>query len=188
VLKILSAEIPHKTDIGGVCVNLRSDAEVQEAFEGVMRAAHVHCPAAALDGVLVQEMITAPAVEVILGVLRDPDFGPVVVFGSGGIMTEVLADSALRLPPVSHDEAVEMIGETRGVRLLRGFRHRAAADVDALARAIVGVSQLAADLGDLVAALDINPLMVLPEGQGVCAVDALVEVDPHRELRASHPK
>jgi acyl-CoA synthetase (NDP forming) len=177
VLKILSAGIAHKTDIGGVRINLRDDAEVAQAFHDVMRAAGAAHPAATLDGVLVQEMITAPAVEVILGVLRDPDFGPVVVFGTGGVLTEVLADSALRLPPLSQNEAMAMIGETRGARLLRGFRRRPAADVDALAHALVGLSQLAMDLGDLVAALDINPLLVLPAGQGVCAVDALVEID-----------
>jgi acetyltransferase len=116
-------------------------------------------------------------VEVILGLLRDPDFGPVVVFGSGGILVEVLEDSALRLPPLSHEEALEMIHGTRGVRLLRGFRGRAPADLDALADALVRLSQLAVDLGDLIAALDINPLIVLPRGQGVRAVDALVEVE-----------
>ncbi|NLE77081.1 MAG: CoA-binding protein, partial [Chloroflexi bacterium] len=115
-------------------------------------------------------------VEVILGVLRDREFGPVVVFGSGGILVELLKDSALRLPPISHDEALTMIGETRGVKLLQGFRGRPPADREALADTLVRLSQLAADLGDLIAALDINPLMVLPEGRGVRAVDALVEV------------
>jgi acyl-CoA synthetase (NDP forming) len=177
VLKILSAGIAHKTDIGGVRVNLCDDTEVHQAFHDVMRAAGAHHPTAILDGVLVQEMITVPAVEVILGVLRDADFGPVVVFGAGGILTEVLADSALRLPPLSDEEALEMIGGTRGARLLHGVRGRPAADLAALARALVGLSQLAVDLGDLVVALDINPLMVLPAGQGVCAVDALLEID-----------
>ncbi|MDR7417382.1 MAG: acetate--CoA ligase family protein [Armatimonadota bacterium] len=176
-LKILSAGIAHKTDIGGVRLNLRSDADVHRAFHDVMRAARTHHPATTLDGVLVQDMVTTPSVEVILGILRDPDFGPVVVFGTGGILTEVLADSALRIPPLSRDEAVEMIGETRAARLLRGVRDHPAADADALADALVSLSQLAVDLGDLIAALDINPVMVLPAGQGVCAVDALVEIE-----------
>jgi len=121
-------------------------------------------------------MIPRDAVEVILGVLQDPDFGPVVVFGSGGILVEFLKDFSLRLPPLSREEVLEMIHETRGVRLLQGFRGRSPADIDALADALVRLSQLAADLGDLIAALDINPLMVLPGEQGVRAVDVLVEV------------
>jgi len=126
-------------------------------------------------------MIPTDAVEVILGVLRDPDFGPVVVCGTGGILVELLEDSSLRLPPLSHEEALEMIHETRGVRLLQGFRGQPPADVEALSDALVRLSQLAVDLGDLVAALDINPLMVLPRGQGVRAVDALVEVAQSRQ-------
>jgi len=94
----------------------------------------------------------------------------------GGILVELLKDSSLRLPPLTHEEALEMIHETRGVRLLQGFRGRPPADMDALADALVHFSQLAADLGDLIAALDINPLMVLPGRQGVRAVDALVEI------------
>jgi acetyltransferase len=141
-----------------------------------MEAARRHHPQARLEGAVIQEMIPEGAVEVILGVLQDPDFGPVVVFGSGGILVELLKDSSLRLPPLSHEEALEMIYETRGRRLLQGFRGRPPADIGALADALVRVSQLAVDLGDLVSALDINPLMVLPKGQGVRAVDALVEL------------
>jgi acetyltransferase len=120
-------------------------------------------------------MITG-GTEVILGMLRDPDFGPVVVFGSGGVLVELLQDSSLRLPPLSHEEALAMIQETRGARLLGGFRGRPPADVAALADALVRLSQLALDLGDVILALDINPLMVLPRGKGVCAVDTLIQV------------
>ncbi len=178
VLKILSLDIQHKTEINGVRVGLYDEAAVVTAFRQVMEAARRHHPQARLEGVVIQEMIPAEAVEVILGVLRDPDFGPVVVFGSGGILVELLEDSSLRLPPLSHEEALQMIHETRGARLLQGFRGRPPADVDALADALVRLSQLAVDLGDLIAALDINPLMVLPAGQGVRAVDVLVEVAP----------
>ncbi len=178
VLKILSPDIQHKTEIGGVRVGLAGDAAVAAAFVEVMDAARQHHPQARLEGALIQEMIPADAVEVILGVLRDPDFGPAVVFGSGGILVEVLKDSSLRLPPLNRQEALHMIAETRGARLLGGFRGRPPADVDALADALVRLSQLAADLGDLIVALDINPLMVLPKGQGVRAVDALVEIVP----------
>lgn len=175
VLKILSADIQHKTEIGGVRVGLENQSAVLAAYREVMDAAQRNHPQARLDGVLVQEMVPSGGVEVILGVLRDPDFGSVVVFGSGGILVELLKDSALCLPPVTHAEALDMVRATRVATLLRGFRGKPPADVDALVDAIVRVSHLAADLGDLVAALDINPLMVLPKGQGVCAVDALVE-------------
>jgi len=176
VLKIISPDILHKTEIGGVRVGLADETAVDIAFHEVMEAARRHHPQARLEGVVIQETIPADAGEVILGVLREPDFGPVVVFGSGGVLVELLQDSSLRLPPLSREEALEMIYETRGVRLLQGFRGRPPADIDALADAVVCVSQLAVDLGDLIAALDINPLMVLPKGQGVRAVDALVEI------------
>jgi acyl-CoA synthetase (NDP forming) len=176
VLKILSPDIQHKTEIGGVRVGLADGEAVATAFREVLTAAQEHDPEARLEGAIIQEMIPDDAVEVILGVLQDADFGPVVVFGSGGILVELMKDSALRLPPLSHAEAQEMIAETRGARLLEGFRGRPPADVEALAATLVRLSQLAADLGDQIAALDINPLMVLPEGQGVRAVDALVEL------------
>jgi len=120
-------------------------------------------------------MVPEGAVEVIVGVLQDADFGPVVVFGSGGVLVELLKDSSLRLPPLSRRDAQEMIEETHAARLLEGFRGKPAADVEALVETLVQVSQLAVDLKDHVAAVDINPLMVLPDGEGVLAVDALVE-------------
>jgi len=175
-LKILSPDIRHKTEIGGVRVGLANEAQVAKAYDEVIAAAQRHHPQARLEGALIQEMMPAEAVEVIVGLVRDPDFGPVVAFGSGGIMVELLQDSSLRLPPLSQEEALEMIRETRGARLLQGFRGKPAADMDALTDTLVRLSQLAVDLGDLIAALDINPLMVLPKGQGVRAVDALVEI------------
>ncbi len=177
VLKILSPDIQHKTEIGGVSVGLGDAAAVAEAFQEVSADASRHHPEARLQGILVQEMISGDAVEVILGMLRDPEFGPVVVFGSGGILVELLKDSSIRMPPLNHRQALDMIKETRGSRLLQGFRGSPAADIDALAGALVSLSRLALDLGDLINALDINPLMVLPKGQGVRAVDTLVELD-----------
>jgi len=176
VLKILSSHVQHKTEIGGVRVGLRDEVAVATAFHEVMDVTRRHHPQARLEGALIQEMIPSDAVEVILGALQDPDFGPVVVFGSGGVLVELLEDSTLRLPPLSREEALEMIHETRGARLLQSFRGRPPADIEALADALVRLSQLAADLGDIITALDINPLMVLPRGQGVRAVDVLVEI------------
>jgi acyl-CoA synthetase (NDP forming) len=176
VLKIISPDIRHKTEVGGVKVGLENQEMVARAFGEVVKSARSHRPHAKLEGVIVQEMIPASAVEVIVGILRDREFGPVLVYGSGGVLVELIRDSVLRLPPLSRAEALRMIEVTRGVKLLRGFRGSLPADVDALATAVVAISQLAVDLADHIAALDINPLMVLPEGQGVCAVDVLVEI------------
>jgi acyl-CoA synthetase (NDP forming) len=174
-LKILSPDVQHKTEIGGVQLGLEDAQAVVAAFHQVMQRARQHVPQARLEGVVVQEMLPPGGVEVILGVLRDPDLGPVVVFGSGGVLVELLEDSVLRLPPLGRQEALDMIHETRAARLLCGFRGRPPADLSALAEALVRVSQLAVDLGDLLDAVEVNPLLVLPEGQGVRAVDALVE-------------
>jgi acyl-CoA synthetase (NDP forming) len=176
VLKILSPDIHHKTEIGGVRVGLGDEAEVRLAFRQAMAAARERHPGADLQGVLIQEMIGDDAVEVIVGVLKDADFGPVIVFGLGGILVELFEDPSLRLPPLSRRDAREMIEKTQAARLLAGFRERPPADVEALVDVLVRVSQLAVDLKGQIAALDINPLMVLPQGQGVRAVDASVEI------------
>ena len=185
VLKLVSPDIQHKTEIGAVRTGLADDAAVAAAFREVMAAAQEKRPAARLEGVLVQEMISADAVEVMVGVLRDPGFGPLVVFGSGGVLVELLQDTALRLAPLSRRDAEEMVAETRLAHLLQGFRGRPAADSEALFDALLRVSRLALDLGDLVAAIDINPLMVLPQGHGVRAVDVLVEVVSQGRLPAT---
>ena len=128
---------------------------------------------ARINGVSVQEMIGA-GVEVIIGVSCDPQLGPVLLFGSGGLMVEVYNDVALRRCPITRSEAQAMIAEVKGGRLLQGFRGRPATDLEALADTLVRVSHLAMHLEGHLAELDINPLMVLPSGQGVKAVDALV--------------
>ena len=180
VLKVLSPNIQHKTEIGGVRVGLADALAVRSAFGEVMEVARERHPDADIEGALIQEMVGGDAVEVIVGVLRDADFGPVVVFGSGGVLVELFEDSSLRLPPLSRSDARGMIEENQATRLLEGFRGKPPADVEALVDALVRVSRLAVDLGDHIAALDINPLMVLPEGKGVRAVDALVEVGQPR--------
>jgi acetyltransferase len=176
VLKVVSPDIQHKTEIGGVRVGLEDAQSVASAYREVMEAARQLHPEARLEGVLIQEMISPSAVEVIVGLLQDPDFGPVILFGSGGILVELLQDSSLRLPPLHREEALEMIHETRGACLLQGFRGSPPADTDGLADALVRFSQLAADLGALISVLEVNPLMVLPKGSGVRAVDVLIEV------------
>ena len=173
-LKIHSPDIQHKTEAKGVMLNLREAKAIEEAYEQIVRHARAYNSAARIEGVLVQEMVPAEAVEVIVGTSWDREFGPVVVFGLGGILVELFKDSVLRLAPVGPEEAREMIASLRSAPLLTGFRGRPVADVEALAEVIVRVSHLANDLREEVAAVDINPLMVLPRGQGVRAADALV--------------
>jgi len=174
VLKIHSPDIQHKTEAGGVALNLSGPRQLRRAYDQTLRSARAHRPEARLDGVLVQEMAPADAIEVIVGSLYDPEFGPVVAFGLGGVLVELARDSVLRLAPVTPSEARAMTEEIRGAALLRGYRGRPPGDLEALADAIVRLSHLAHDLREEVAAVDINPLMVRPVGRGVLAADALV--------------
>ena len=171
-LKILSAEILHKTEAGAIRLGLSGDAAVARGFDEVLAAAHAYRPDARIEGVLVQEMV-AGGEEVLLGISTDPVFGPVITVGLGGIFVEVMKDVALRLAPVGLEQAHAMLASLRSYPLLTGARGRALLDVDALADCVVRVSWLAADLGGVLAELDINPLRVLARGQGVRVVDAL---------------
>ncbi|MGZ5176668.1 MAG: acetate--CoA ligase family protein, partial [Burkholderiales bacterium] len=158
---------------GVVRLRLRSAEEVRTAYDVILANAAANAPNAAIEGVLVQEMVPG-GVEVIVGIKYDDQLGPMLLFGSGGIMVEVYNDITLRHCPISRSEALDMIAEVKGSKLLRGFRGKAPADVDALADTLVRVSQMAVHLEGHLAELDINPLMVLPAGHGVKAVDALV--------------
>lgn len=167
VVKVQSLDIPHKTEVGGVKLGLKSVAEVEEAFAEVSRCV----PGARVEGVLVARQV-APVVELIAGVNRDPQFGPVVLVGLGGIFAETLADVSLRLPPLDARGALEMLEELKGAQLLRGARGRPEADRGALAAVLVQLGELALDFGDRLLALDINPLFALADG--ALAGDALV--------------
>ncbi|MCY4488335.1 MAG: acetate--CoA ligase family protein [Deltaproteobacteria bacterium] len=173
VLKVESTDLPHKTEAGGVRLNLASAAEVAQAYDRLLEDVGRNAPGARIDGVLVQKMVQGVA-EVIIGTSRTPDLGICLVFGLGGIYTEVLKDVAFRLPPLGLPEAQDMIREIRTYPLLAGARGRSKADVAALAEAIVALSRLALDYRGEVDEIEFNPLMVLPEGQGVLAVDTLV--------------
>ena len=175
ILKIESPDILHKTEIGALRAGLADDQAVRDAYEQIMNNVGVHAPEAEISGVLVQEMV-AGGVEVIVGVSYDSQLGPVLLYGMGGIFVEALRDVALRLCPVSRLDAREMIGEVAGSRLLQGFRGSPKADLEALTDTLVSVSHMAASLENTIAELDINPLAVLPEGQGVKALDALITV------------
>src|SRR6202022_740139 len=172
-LKVDSPDIPHKTEAGVVRLNLGDAAQVRTAYAEILVSAKAHAPQAQIIGVSVQEMV-GEGVEVIIGVSCDPQLGPVLLFGSGGVMVEVYNDVALRRCPITRSEAQAMIAEVKGARLLQGFRGRPAADLAALEDTLVRVSYLAMHMEGHLAELDINPLMVLPSGRGVKAVDALV--------------
>ena len=171
-LKVDSPDILHKTEAGVIRLGLNDSKQVTAAYDQVMSNAGQADPEAAINGVLVQEMVTG-GVEVIVGVSYDEQLGPVLLFGTGGVTVEVYNDVALRHCPITRPEAYEMIDQVKGSRLLKGFRGSAPADVSALADVLVSISQMAYHLEGTLSELDINPLMVLPEGQGVKAVDAL---------------
>ncbi|HIL30707.1 MAG TPA: CoA-binding protein [Dehalococcoidia bacterium] len=165
--------LPHKTDAGLVMLGLKDGAAVREAFDMLKsNAAQAGAVGQGLNGISVQEMIV-DGVEVIVGVSYDSQLGATILFGSGGVMVEVYNDVALRLCPIDKSDALAMISDVKGARLLEGFRGRPSADIDALADTLVRVSQMAAQLEGSLAELDINPLMVLPKGQGVKAADAV---------------
>ena len=173
VLKVESPDIPHKTEAGVVRLGVQSDVELRQAYAEIMHNAEHHAPNAQVLGVLVQEMVSG-GIETIVGLSQDPLFGPVLLFGMGGIFTELYQDVALRACPISQSDAREMLQEVKGARLLEGFRGHPAADVDALVHLLVRVSQLGVQCEGEVRELDLNPLLVLPRGQGLRAADALI--------------
>jgi acetate---CoA ligase (ADP-forming) len=173
VMKISSADITHKTEAGGVRLGVKDAKEAAAAYDDIIAKAKTYNPKASLDGVLVEEMI-ADAVQVIVGFKQDARFGPVVTFGMGGIFVELIRDFALRVAPFDEDEALAMIRETKAYPMLTGFRGDKKRDVAALAKVILAAGELAQDFKDDLAELDINPVMVLPEGKGAKAVDALL--------------
>jgi acyl-CoA synthetase (NDP forming) len=174
-LKIESSDISHKSDVGGVALKLSTGEEVRDVYARILSETSRRAPNSKIDGVIVQRM-AGEGVEMILGVKRDPLFGPVVLCGFGGILVEVLKDVAVGIPPLSRDQAQDMLKRLRGFGILGGLRGKPPADIDALCGAIVDLSRLASSLGDQLAGLDINPLIVLPKGNGVVAVDALVQI------------
>ena len=173
-VKIESADIPHKTEAGVVRLNIRTLDELKTAAREVLAAAAKYNAKARIDGVLVQEM--AGGLEVIVGAVNDKFFGPVVVFGLGGIYTELIKDVTRRFAPFDVTTAKAMINEIKGAALLNGFRGQPALDVDALAATLSRLSLLIADHADRIAEIDINPLFVRPAGQGVTAADALLVI------------
>ena len=172
-MKIVSPDVLHKTEIGGVLLDVQGAQAVGDAFDTLAGRLKAHHPQAALDGILVSPMVEG-GVETILGVSRDPVFGPVVMLGLGGVLVEVLKDVSFRKAPFDLAEAREMIGELRGAAILDGVRGAPPADRDALAQALVGLSRFAAANAETVESVDLNPFVVLEEGKGAVALDALI--------------
>jgi len=173
VLKIASEDIAHKTEIGGVALGLQDDDAVRQAYDRLMANAREHAPQARLDGVLVAPMVR-DGVELIAGVSRDPVFGPVVMVGLGGIYAEILKDVAVQVAPVSEDEALRMIRGLKMFPLLDGARGQPKADVAAAARTVARLSEFACRHAADVAEIDMNPVLVKPQGEGVLVLDALM--------------
>ena len=172
VMKIVSQDIVHKSDIGGVKVGLKSDDEVRMAFKTVMDNAKRYKTDAKIKGVLVQEMVKS-AKETILGAKRDPLFGPLVMFGLGGIYVEVLKDVVFRLAPIDEQEAERMVESIKTIKLLKGVRGEKPSDLKAVVDSLLRLSQLVTEFPEI-EEFDINPLLVLEEGKGARVVDVRI--------------
>ncbi len=176
VLKVASPDISHKTDVGGVALGLRDATALRQGWSQMQAALAVRAPRARIEGFELEAQVPAGK-EVLLGVQRDPNFGPVVVFGMGGIYVEVLRDVTFRLAPVRPLSARHMIETVKAFPVLQGVRGERPGDLAALTEAIERVSQLAVELPEIVE-LDLNPMIVRPEGEGVVAVDARIVLGP----------
>jgi acetyltransferase len=170
VLKIASPDILHKTDVGGVKVGLRNAAEVRDAFDLIVYRATRYVPDARIWGCLVQQMVPMDGVEVLVGMSRDPQFGPLVTFGLGGILVEVLKDVTFRVAPFGRQDAEEMLNEIRAHALLEGVRGRPVSDREAMVETLLRIGQMVTDFPEIVE-MDINPLMVYERGRGAIALD-----------------
>ena len=170
VMKVLSRQIVHKSDVGGVIVGIKSGGEMAAAFDKMAASVKSACPAAVIDGFVIQKMMPA-GVEVVVGALRNPQFGPVVMFGMGGIYIEVFKDVEFRLAPLDAAEARRQIAETKIFQILRGVRGQKPCDIDALCSLVVNAGKLICDFEEI-REIDFNPVFSYPEG--CMAVDARI--------------
>jgi acetyltransferase len=174
-MKVSSPDIPHKTEAKAIALNLTGPDQVRAAFGEIWQNAWSYNKKAVIDGILVQEMLK-PGTEVIVGMSKDPQFGPVLMFGLGGVLVEIMRDVSLRICPISPFDAEAMINETKGAKLLQGFRGGAPADLDTIKEILLRMSRLALDLRDYVSEIDINPLVVYEKNFGAKAGDALISL------------
>jgi acyl-CoA synthetase (NDP forming) len=175
VMKILSPDILHKSEIGGVLLNVHDAAAVRDGYDLLLSRAKSAAPSARIEGVLVAKQLQG-GVECILGIHRDPVFGPIAMFGLGGIFVEVMKDVVFRRCPFGDDVAEQMIRSIKGAPLLLGARGRPPADIKALAHMLARLSAFAVAAGPQLQSIDLNPVFAMPEGHGAFAVDAVVEV------------
>jgi acyl-CoA synthetase (NDP forming) len=174
-VKLASHVIVHKTEMGGIMLNLADEAAVRRAFETIRQRLTEQENAQTMEGVLVQPMVTG-GVEVMVGVTTDPAFGPLIAFGLGGIHVEILGDVCFRITPLTDRDASEMVRGIRGYRLLEGYRGHPPADVRALAEVLLRISLLVEEIPEITE-LDLNPIFALPPGQGCQIVDARLRVE-----------
>ena len=169
VMKIISPQISHKSDVGGIKLNLNNKEEVEEAYNDMMENIPLIEPDADLEGVQLQKMLSGGK-EVIVGMVKDPTFGPMIMFGLGGIYVEILKDVKFAIAPVNHEEAYSMVKNIKTHKLLEGARGENPADIDSITEVILRISQLVTDFPEI-NEFEINPLIVFDEGEGALAVD-----------------
>jgi acyl-CoA synthetase (NDP forming) len=172
VLKIAADAVPHKSEHGLVITGIRSDIELEAKWRLLQERVATHLQGVPVEGFVVQQQVGG--IEIFFGVSRDPDFGLVLAFGMGGVNIEMTKDFALRLLPLREDDAAAMIAETRGAEVLKSIRGRPACDIASLIAALESLADFAVQAGDDLAEVDLNPIIVLPEGHGCVAVDALI--------------
>ena len=173
VLKIVSPQVVHKSEVGGVITQLRGAREVKDAYQRILTNVKKNKPGAKITGVLVEEM-APPSTEVIIGATRNPQFGPVLMFGLGGILVEILKDVSFRVAPINSSDALEMIMELKAYPVLKGYRNQPAADIDALVEILLKVSTLVIER-PRISEVDLNPILVYEKGAK--AVDARVSLE-----------
>jgi acetyltransferase len=183
VMKINSRDITHKSDANAVFLDLKNEKEASKAFDKIIWNAHTYNPNAKIEGVTIQPMLIRPDYELILGVKKDRDFGPVILFGMGGIFTEVLKDRAIAFPPLNRLLAKRLMEQTRVYRLLQGYRNTPPVNLEMLEEILIRLAQLVTDFSEI-QELDINPMHVTP--QGICAVDARVLLRPSTTSAPHH--
>lgn len=177
VLKIASPQILHKTDIGGVALNLIEEGEIRREYERILKAAKSAYPTADIEGIEVQEMVTK-GIEVIIGLLDDPQFGAVIMFGLGGVLTEILHDVSFRVLPIDRDDALQMIRETKGYQILQGYRGQKPVSEEALVDLLLNASQMGLDLAGRYASVDFNPIVVWEDQHRVLDVKMVWHPEP----------
>jgi acyl-CoA synthetase (NDP forming) len=174
-VKLASRQILHKTEMGGVHLNLADEQAVRNSFEAIRARLAQDNKLDAMEGVLVQPMLSGSA-EVMVGVTQDPLFGPLIAFGLGGIHVEILGDVRFRITPLTDRDATEMVREIKGYRLLQGYRGHPPADVEAIEEVLLRLSRLVEEIPEI-NELDLNPIFALPPGQGCRIVDARIRLE-----------